>query len=306
MSLISVKVYSIDHHDMPPNLEKTILDSLPIAISVQTKDLTIIYENKVMVDLIGSYMSAKCWNRWNYLTDYIKGYVPGQCLTCPHKAVEVDHKPHTEFREILSSKGETLYVEINHIPLFNDKGELSWFIETIKDISENEKARILAKKLDKTDTTCIMMGLIRFGDDLSNKVMFSDELCFVKDEPFDTFYLKILSYYFVILGQGNKGWQTDVFGPLPILDYVDYQSVIYTFKMHSDTLTDERMANQDYLMLLFMIPRDYVSLFDCRSELLKLLNSFFLEYSTVEEMQEDTELINLLREKVNTLLYKNC
>ncbi|MHA1910095.1 MAG: hypothetical protein ACTSYA_00225 [Candidatus Kariarchaeaceae archaeon] len=298
-----MNIDSIDHK-LPPNLEKTILDSLPIGISVQTIDLTLIYENKAMVNMVGSYLGVKCWNRWNYLTSFIQDYVPGQCVTCPHRAVEVDHKTHTEFREIINPKGETLFIEITHIPLFNDKGKLAWFIETIKDVSASEKARLLSRKLVEADPTKVKLGLIRFGDDLSNKIIFTDELNFIKEEVIDTFYIKILSYYFVILGQGNKVWKNDIFGPLPILDYIDYQSLIYTFTKYSDTVIDIRMDEQDYLMLLFMMPRDCVPLFNSRAEILKMLNSFFSKYSSVEEIQEDSELMNSLQEEINLFLSK--
>ncbi|MCG3218856.1 MAG: hypothetical protein KAR35_07600, partial [Candidatus Heimdallarchaeota archaeon] len=189
-------------------------------------------------------------------------------------------------------------------PLFNDEGELAWFIETVKNVSTSEKARLLSHKLDESDPTKIKLTLIRFGDDLSNKIIFTDKLDFIKNEVIDTFYIKILSYYFVILGQGNKIWKNDIFGPLPILDYVDYQSLIYTFTMHSDTLTDERMKDQDYLMLLFMMPRDYVTLFDCRSEIIKMLNSFFSKYSSVEEIQNDTDLLKSINEELHEVISK--
>ena len=101
---------------------------------------------------------------------------------------------------------------------------------------------------------------------------------------------KKINYYIAvfidILGQGNKIWKNDIFGPLPILDYVDYQSLIYTFTMHSDTLTDERMKEQDYLMLLFMMPRDYVSLFDCRAEIIEMLNSFLKTSDNINQANQ--------------------
>jgi len=44
-----------------------ILDFLPFGVTVQRADYTIIYENRTIKDLIGSYLGKKCYTRWKFI-----------------------------------------------------------------------------------------------------------------------------------------------------------------------------------------------------------------------------------------------
>ena len=52
-----------------PELYQAVLDNLPFGVSIQTKNRVIIYENKFISSLLGSYYKRYCYDRWNYLPD---------------------------------------------------------------------------------------------------------------------------------------------------------------------------------------------------------------------------------------------
>ncbi|MBA7541211.1 hypothetical protein ES705_33518 [subsurface metagenome] len=55
-----------------------ILDELPYGISVQDTNRTILYENKKVKELLGTYMGTQCFKRWTY----IPGEGQNPCQDC--------------------------------------------------------------------------------------------------------------------------------------------------------------------------------------------------------------------------------
>ena len=118
---------------------KEILDILPYGISIQTIEYKVLYENKAMTDLVGHYMGKKCFTRWSYLPDYNDA----ACKDCPLQWSLKDNKVHVIVRKLLDKKGNDLYIEITHIPILNDDSEFTQFIEIVKNVTDNEEAKLL-------------------------------------------------------------------------------------------------------------------------------------------------------------------
>ena len=55
---------NIDFNFKKPNIPE--LESLDIGLSIQSKDLTVIYENERMKELTGGYNFKKCFERWEH------------------------------------------------------------------------------------------------------------------------------------------------------------------------------------------------------------------------------------------------
>jgi len=96
-----------------------ILDKLPFGISVQTPDRQIIYENKTVKELVGTYLFRQCYNRWHYLPE--RRDKP--CPDCPAIIGFQDKSEHRIFRKTSNENGDDLFLEIQFIPILNKKSE---------------------------------------------------------------------------------------------------------------------------------------------------------------------------------------
>jgi len=117
-----------------------ILDELPFGVSVQTVNREILYENETMKELVGSYISRHCFNRWHYLP----GKGDEACKDCPATIGFKDGKSHKVFRKTQDKNGEDIFIEIQFLPVKNEDQEIDKFIEIITNVSLLDKAKVLA------------------------------------------------------------------------------------------------------------------------------------------------------------------
>ena len=60
------KKFSLQNQSSSGNFS-WILDELPYGISVQDTNHIVLYENKKVKELVGTYMGKQCFKRWTYI-----------------------------------------------------------------------------------------------------------------------------------------------------------------------------------------------------------------------------------------------
>ena len=259
---------------------RKILDKLPFGISVQTKDRKIIFENEKVKELVGSFLYRQCYNRWHYLEK--RGNEP--CDDCPASIGFEDEEPHKIFRKTIKEDGDSLYVEINFIPLFNSEGEMDKFIEVIQEVEIQDKARVLSQQNAETILQQIQVAIIKFGD-LGGEKITSDNLRFIKRNEIDDFLTKVTVYIFSGLIQGFDE-QEGLFGPLPVLDITTYEMLAHVFKIKNRNASDARMHGLEPCMLFIFFPRDYFFLFNNRDEIEDFIHQQIEKWEKLENINQ--------------------
>lgn len=123
------------------NMLNSILDSIPTLMDIVSKDGTILYQSKYLLDLLGeSTVGQKCFEA--YKTDQIK------CEACPIGKVELltEVKVTTCFDRL----GAGTVIEMTHLPILF-KGEDA-LLHTFQDITEQKKTEaFLIKAKEEAD-----------------------------------------------------------------------------------------------------------------------------------------------------------
>ena len=275
-----------------------ILDELPYGISVQDTNHIVLYENKKVKELVGTYMGKQCFNRWSY----IPGGGQGPCQDCMMTVTIKDKKEHKVFRRTINKQGEEIFLEIHHIPLIEENGEVNQFIELIKVCSEHEKGKVLSIQTPEEVLENIQFSIVQFGD-LGGEIMTSDILSFVEGDELEGFLVKITVYIFGGLIQGVEN-QTGLFGPLPVLDRTEYEMLVYLFQIRNDLALDSRKMGIEQCMLLIFLKREYNFLFEKRELITDFLAEKVAKWGILQNITPEeheilaTELRSLLKQQI--------
>jgi len=258
-----------------------ILDKLPIGISVQTPSREILYENEAVKDLIGSFLNRQCYKRRHYLPD--RGNNP--CPDCPATVGMQDNIGHKVFRKTKDEKGEDLYLEIEFIPVTDSEGKLEKFIEIIRNITLQEKSKVLATKSIDEIVNGIQVSIVKFGN-LGGEIITTDQLDFEKSENLEEMIIKLTVYLFSGVIQGNEN-QKGFFGPFPVLDKINYLLEIFTCRIKDEGDLDPRFKGMQPIMILLFFPRDYVFLFEERIQIENFISEKIDEWKSIQSITQD-------------------
>lgn len=268
--------------DMDEESFQWILDELPVGISVQTPAREILYENETVKKLIGSYLYRQCYTRWHYLPD--RGEKP--CPDCPASIGMQDNKGHKVFRKTLDEKGNDLYLEIEFIPITDSEGKLEKFIEIIRNITLQDKSRVLASKSLDEIINGIQVSIVKFGD-LGGEIITTDPLDFEESENLDEILTKLTVYIFSGIIQGYEH-QKGFFGPFPVLDKVNYLLEVFICKIKDEDEIDPRFEGMQPCMILLFFPRDYVFLFEERNQIENFISAKIDEWESIQSITQES------------------
>ena len=258
-----------------------ILDKLPIGISVQTPSREILYENEAVKKLIGSYLHRQCYHRWHYLP----GRVNKPCPDCPAVVGMENITAHKIFRKTKDEKGDDLYLEIEFIPVTDSEGKLEKFIEIIRNVTLQEKSKVLATKSVDEIVNGIQVSIVKFGA-LGGEIITTDQLDFEKSENLEEIITKLTVYIFSGLIQGYEE-QEGFFGPFPVLDKINYLLEVFICRIKDEEEIDSRFEGMQPCMILLFFPRDYVFLFE---ERIQIENFIFKKIDEWESIQSITQV----------------
>ena len=110
---------------------QAILDSLNEGISIQDKDMRVVYQNPALTKIVGNHIGELCYQAYqrNETT----------CVGCPVWQTFIDGSPHMYTMPIKRRK-TTEYYEIFSSPLRDESGEISLVIESVRNVTERVKA----------------------------------------------------------------------------------------------------------------------------------------------------------------------
>ena len=125
------------YSDIKQNKEflETIFNGVGVGIVVLSPELRIFSANRAIRALSGhkeeDLTGSHCFERFHGC--------PSPCADCPAVKTFSTGRPAQNNSTGRNIKGETIHVEINTYPLFNESGEVIQVIETVKDITELKK-----------------------------------------------------------------------------------------------------------------------------------------------------------------------
>lgn len=275
-----------------------ILDELPFGISVQDTNHTVLYENKKVKELLGTYLGKKCFKRWTY----IPGEGQDPCRDCMMPLIIKDKAYHKVFRRTIDKQGEEMFLENHYIPLVEENGEVNQFIEIFKVCTEHEKGKVLSIQTPEQVLEKVQFSIVQFGD-LGGEIVTTDELSFVESNKLEELLVKITVYIFGGLIQGVED-QTGLFGPLPVLDRTEYEMFVYLFQIRNDLALDPRKKGIEQCMLLMFLKREYSFLFEKRELITNFLAEKVDEWGILQNITPEeheifaTELRSLLKQQI--------
>ena len=102
------------------------LYTLPIGVTIQSLNRTILYENIFHQNHYGSFQLRKCYERWHNMGEKL-------CGDCPVPSMLREEKPIKIYRKSKNDCNEPIYLEIQVFPLFRSDHiqAITRFVETI-------------------------------------------------------------------------------------------------------------------------------------------------------------------------------
>ena len=256
-----------------------ILDTLPFGLSVQNKKRLVLYENQKAKELVGSHKAHQCFTRWSYLP----GEGTGVCKDCPGSITLLDGKHHKIFRKTVTQDKKDLYLEIHTIPIIEPDNSINQYIEIIYDISSDEKAKLLLEKPLDEIIDNLQFSMSIYGEH-GGEILFRDNLKFFEDP---TYYIQKLSMFTYIGVFQNHFNREGLFGPLPVLDKVDFSMMVYSFNLESSKVLDPRKNGREPSLLIAYFDRKNYYLFEKRDQLVNYLNNQFTD-KKIEELEKES------------------
>lgn len=128
---------------------QSIIDSIKDSIKIVDKDRTIIFINKAARETVGeriaTILGSKCYKEF--------WHRDGPCPHCMMDETFKTGQPQSATVKIDSSEASTVTVELNTFPIEDDRGEIVYGIETIRDVTERE---MLMNELVQNRTLAIL------------------------------------------------------------------------------------------------------------------------------------------------------
>ena len=274
---------------------QSLLDALPFGISIQNNKRIIEYENNAIKTLLGSHLHDQCYRRWGYLPE--EGELP--CKDCPASLTLIDKKSHKIFRKTLNGEQKSLFLEIEVLPILNEKNNVEKYIEIITNKSVETDQRTINENLEADDVNDIRYSLIKYGS-TGSQILFSEQIDFFKDKANQVEELTRLSTFaFIGLFQNNTN-RFGLFGPLPVLDYLNHSMIIFTFQVLDETLLDPRKKGIENCLLILFYPRNLEFILLHRKELAEFIAKEVHKVTVIDQITE--EWFNLLTNSLTTFL----
>ncbi|MHA2296131.1 MAG: tetratricopeptide repeat protein [Candidatus Hodarchaeales archaeon] len=128
-------------------------------------------------------------------------------------------------------------------------------------------------------TTSFYLTVFKYGKS-GPMVIATDELPFKKTEQV---LLSIGMFYSMAVGQGNRHHE-GLFGPLPLADYSDFVSLIYTATIRDSSQKDGRMKGMSYCLFCVFYPTKFTQLFYDRNAIASVFESELRRLDDVQDL----------------------
>ena len=213
--------------------------------------------------------------------------------------LKIDHKV---FRRTINKQGEEMFLEIHHIPLVEESGEVNLYIQIIEVCSVLDKGKVLSIQTPEQVLENVQFAIVQLGD-LGGEIVTTDKLSFVESNKLEEFLIKITVYIFGGLIQGVED-QIGLFGPLPVLDKTEYEMLAYLFQIRNDLALDPRKKGIERCMLLIFLKREYNFIFEKRELIANFLAEKVDKWGILQNITPEeheifaTELRSFLKQQI--------
>jgi len=122
------------------NKLEAILENIGDGISIQDKELRVLYQNQAHINLLGSHVGEYCY----------QGYAKRdtECEECQVRMSFKDGRAHTAQKPTVTDKG-LVHVEITASPLSDHTGEIIAGIEVVRDVTGHRRADERVARLNR-------------------------------------------------------------------------------------------------------------------------------------------------------------
>jgi signal transduction histidine kinase len=112
---------------------KKIIDLLPCYISIQGRDLKILFANKTVIDDFGNAEGKKCHKLYKDSDE--------ECPSCPVQMTFHDKQTHTGEETVKLKDGSMCQIAVYSSPIFDDNGNLSCVVELSTNITRVKESQ---------------------------------------------------------------------------------------------------------------------------------------------------------------------
>jgi hypothetical protein len=98
--------------------------------------------------------------------------------------------------------------------------------------------------------------------------------------------VRLSTFAFIGLFQNNTD-QFGLFGPLPVLDYLDYSMLVFAFQISDESLMDERKKKKDNCLLILFFPRNHDEIIQNRKTMSEFMKNQLLSKNSITDLTED-------------------
>jgi len=140
---------ALERAESEQSKSNAVLAAIGDGISIQDRDLTIVYQNEIHKKLVGDHIGEFCFEAYEHNSE--------PCSDCPVKASFYDGRIHKAERSAQTDKGE-LYVEIIASPLLDQRGEAYAVIEVVRDISARKRMAEEILRAQKLESIGLLAG----------------------------------------------------------------------------------------------------------------------------------------------------
>jgi len=273
-----------------------ILETLPVAVSIQNTNFIVVYENKEMKTRYNTFLKDYCYRRWHPN----QNSKTNQCIDCPALITLRNNKPTTIIRKLKDENGNVSFVKVIHSPLILSKNnnEEKYIVEVVYDVTECFLDKIRREIDIKQFKKEIWLSITSFGN-YGGDVITSEELPFVKKEEQRSFLLEMSLYLFTAIGQGEN-YNEGLYGLLPVLNHQEYVVLVYAFRFSDEELSEVRLQGRDYGLLMIFTKISHEKIVIYRKEILELLDRLLKH--NCEKKDLTLKLLSIIKKELVNLI----
>lgn len=248
-----------------------IVDLMPVALSIQTPERELLYENKKMKELFGNQPRRVCYHRF-------KRNSP--CKFCGLN-IAFSRKKETRVYVKTHINGTDKVMEIAYQPLYDEEGKLWSYIEVMHELPHHFLS--LIGVVEQFNQIPYSIAVVRFGKK-GSEILFNERLPFDVSEGEVPFLTMISVHWFASINQGNN-LNTGFYGPLPVTSHSEYLTYASLTKIKSED-ADPRLNGYELILTIFITKKKFAPLFNYHDELYDTIAEVYGTISQVGEIDQ--------------------
>ncbi len=249
-----------------------IIDLLPVAVSIQTPERKLIYENKKMKSLFGDQPRSVCYHRFNRSSP---------CKFCAlNVALGTGKMAHVYVKTVID--GSEKFLELFYHPLYDETGNIEAYIEVV-----HELPHLFLPMLDVANQFSkipFSIAVLRFGEK-GSQIVHAEEFPFpIHQEEIEAFMSMLGVHWFASINQGNN-INLGFYGPIPVSSHNDFVSYAALTKIHAED-SDPRLKGEELILTMIFAKKKHTQFFNYHEELYDVICESYSWIQAIENINE--------------------